>query len=381
MTRRVSKESLWSVFRNRWVKLVLATACVALVGYLVYILRGVLVPFVLATVLAYILNPVVEFLQARLRWHRLAVVVALVAALTVVLLGAVAFGTYYVVRTVERVVPAAQQALREGMQPEGLGARVRAALESIPNEMRVMADQTLEQLPQTIKQHLREISESVLKGVGTVFRALFSFVLASFNFVLFFVVTAYLLVDLPALEEGAKDLLPVRYRDAILRIVRAIDQDVHAFFRGQILVALGLGAIYTVGLTICGVDFGLVIGVVAGLASVVPYLGLAIGLAPALLFAVVPYVGLLKPLGVVATFVIGQTIEGFYLTPRIVGRNVGLHPVVVILAIMAFGQLLGFIGVLFAVPLASATKVLIVELVRYYRTIQGAAPSEGSPEA
>jgi len=365
-----SGESMWSVFRNRWVKLVLALLCVWGVGYLVYALRSILVPFGLAVVMAYILNPVVDLLHAKLRWPRLAVVLALVGVFTVLLLGAVGLGVYYTVRTVERVVPAAEKALKQTAQPADAGGRVEAALESIPNELRVQIEQAIEQLPETIRKHFKVISASLLKGVGAVFAALLGFVLASFSFVLFFVVTAYVLVDLPALEEGVRDLLPVRYRKTILRITAAIDRDVHAFFRGQILVALALGGIYSVGLLICGVDFALLIGVIAGLANIVPYLGIAVGLTPALLFSLVPYHGPWAPLGVVATFVIGQTIEGFFLTPRIVGKNVGLHPVVVILAIMIFGQLLGFLGIIFAVPLAAAAKVLLGELVRYYKDYQ-----------
>jgi len=370
--------SLWSVFRNRWVKLLLAVGALVLLGHLVYVLRGVLVPFGLALVAAYIFNPLVELLAAKLRWRRLLVVVALVAVLSIVMLATVTLGIYYAVKTVEDVVPAAERALKETVKPEGLWGRVQAALQSIPNEIRVQIDEALEQLPTTIRENFKEISASILRGIGAVFRVVLGFVLASFNFVLFFVVMAYLLVDLPALSAGFKDLLPVRYKDGILRVMDTMDRDLRAFFRGQVLVALALAGIYAVGLLICRVDFALVIAVVAGLANIVPYLGIAVGLVPALLFALVPYSGMLKPLGVVATFVIGQTIEGFYLTPKIVGRNVGLNPVVVILAILIFGQLLGFLGVIFAIPLASACKALLGELARYYKRVQGPAePGEG----
>ena len=110
-----------------------------------------------------------------------------------------------------------------------------------------------------------------------------------------------------------------------------------------------------------------------------PYFGLAVGIGPALVMAVVPWVGIWKPIGVILTFVIGQNIEGFYLTPKIVGKNVGLNPVAVILAILVFGQLLGFLGVIFAVPLAAAAKVLLGELLRYYREYQKEATEPPVP--
>jgi predicted PurR-regulated permease PerM len=277
---------------------------------------------------------------------------------------------YYAARTVEKVVPTAQKALQGQGEPENLWGRVRAGVKSIPVELRVQIEQSLEQLPATIKLHLKEISTSVLKGVGAVVQALLGAVVASFRFVLFFVVTAYLLVDLPSLREGVKDLLPVRHKAGILRVLAEIDRHVHAFFRGQFVVSLVLCGIYSVGLLICGVDFAVLIGVAGGLSDMVPYLGLVVGMMPALLFASVPYTGLARPLGVVIVFVFGQTFAGLFLSPRIVGKNVGLSPVVIILAIMVFGQLLGFLGILFAVPLAAAAKVLLGELVRYYKEVQ-----------
>ena len=370
MQKVPTQGSVWSVFGNRWVKFFFLVLCLVFVVWLFHALRSILIPFALAIVVAYILDPLVELLRKGLRCGRVVAVLVLVGALTIVVLGAAGLGIYYTVRTVEKVVPAAQEALKRTGEPGGLWERIQQTLETVPNEIRVQIDQALEQLPTTVRQHLRTISASVLKGVGAVVNALLRFVMASFNLVLFFVVTAYLLVDLPALREGAKDLLPTRYKDGILRVVGAIDRDLHAFFRGQILVALALGAIYSVGLLISGVDFAVLIGVVAGLANIVPYLGIAVGLVPALLFSLVPYHGVLAPIGVVATFIVGQTAEGLYLTPRIVGKNVGLHPVAVILAILVFGKLFGFLGVLFAVPLAAVLKVVLGELVRWYKAYE-----------
>jgi predicted PurR-regulated permease PerM len=203
--------------------------------------------------------------------------------------------------------------------------------------------------------------------VGSIAGVILRFILASFDFVLFFVIAGYLLIDWPAIQRKARDLLPVWHKDDVLRIAGTIDGDMRAFFRGQLLVALALSVVYTIGLVLCGVPFGLIIGVVAGLANIVPYLGIAVGLVPALLLTLIPYTGLFKPIGVVVTYTLGQTLEGFFLTPKIVGQNVGLSPVVVILAILIFAELFGFIGVVFAVPLASVCKVLLGELLRYYR--------------
>jgi len=188
-------------------------------------------------------------------------------------------------------------------------------------------------------------------------------------------------VDLPRLRAWVAGLLPVRHKDTIQRIASAIDGNVHAFYRGQFLVSLALCGIYSVGLLLCGVDFAVLIGVAGGLADMVPYLGLVVGMVPAVLLSLVPYVGLAKPLGVVVVFAFGETFGGIVLAPRIVGRRVGLHPAIVLLAIMVFGNLLGVLGVLFAVPLASVLKVLGGEVLTVYRRSQAAAAAAGEGEA
>lgn len=365
--------SLMSALGNRWVKLLAAVGCVVLLGWLLYALRTTLIPFVLAAVAAYIVNPAVEFLNRRLRVPRGLVVAVFLVALTGLLVGAATLGISYVIRTLERVVPQAERALYPSEEPMSLAERARAALQTIPNEIRVQIELAVQNLPATVRENFREISASVLFGFGAVFRMLLRLIVTSFHFVLFFVVTAYLLTDRPALGRKARELLPARHQEAIMRVVSEIDSNIHAYYRGLLLVCLILGVIYSAGLLICGVDFAVLLGVAGGLADMVPYLGLVVGMLPALAFALVPYVGILKPIGVIAVFAIGETLAGVYLAPKIIGRRVGLHPVIVLLAIMVFGRLFGFLGVVFAVPLAAVLRVLLRELVAYYKRRLNAA--------
>lgn len=382
MDKTTREQNLWSVFRNRWVKLILAVLVLMALGWVVYRLQNILVSFGLAVIAAYVFNPAVEYLDKRwTRWSRTTIVLVLVGALTVVVVAAIGAAIYYAVVSVDKVVkPAAERALAEGRGAGGLWDRLEAAIESLPEELRAETRKFMAGLADMLKERFSEIVGSVAKGAGAIFAAVVGFLLKILNFVLFFVVTAYLLIDLPRMREGASDLLPEKYRDDILRILLAIDRDVHAFFRGQLVVALALGVIYSVGLLICGVDFALLIGMVAGLANIVPYLGFWVGIVPALAFAFVPYVGVMKPIGVVIVFSLGQTIESFYLTPKIVGKNVGMNPVTVILAILVFGQLFGFLGVIFAVPLASAVRVLVREVIRYYKDYQKRMAAEEAGE-
>ncbi len=137
MTKRAAPKDLASVFANRWVKLVVLVLCAALLCRLLYRLRGILVPFGLAVVAAYVVNPLVTHLQARLKWKRIVVVVAFMTLVTLVAVGVLALGAYYTVTSVQEMVPAARRALSGGPRGNDLWDKVQGAIEAIPNEIRV----------------------------------------------------------------------------------------------------------------------------------------------------------------------------------------------------------------------------------------------------
>lgn len=154
-------------------------------------------------------------------------------------------------------------------------------------------------------------------------------------------------------------LVPRSQRDTVIRLARETDSVLSAFLRGQVLVMLALAIIYSLGLSIVGLKFAIAIGVVAGLVSFVPYLGFVFGIGLAGLTVALEPEPLWHLVGVVATFTIAQIIEGTVLTPKLVGDRIGLHPVIVIFAIAAGGQLFGFFGILLALPAAAVLSVLI----------------------
>ena len=146
-----------------------------------------------------------------------------------------------------------------------------------------------------------------------------------------------------------------------------IDSNLKSFFRGQMITCTILAVIYSVGLSIVGVPFALLIGILGGYGQIVPYMGTVIAIVPAVLLALIEFGDVTHPLLAATVFVVGQTLEGFVITPKIMGKTVGLHPVVIILAILVFGNLLGFLGILIAVPLAAVLKVILGEAVTRYR--------------
>ncbi|MEO0997081.1 MAG: AI-2E family transporter, partial [Pseudomonadota bacterium] len=180
------------------------------------------------------------------------------------------------------------------------------------------------------------------------------------------ILTFYLLRDWDDIMRRVADLIPPSRRETILSLARETDDVLGAFLRGQLLVMLGLATMYTAGLTLIGLPYAIAIGVVAGIVSFVPYLGLFFGIALAGLTALNEPGGLLLLAGVVVVFVVGQMIEGSFLTPKLVGDRIGLHPVIVIFAVMAFGQLFGFFGVLLALPAAAVLSVLVRFAYRNY---------------
>jgi predicted PurR-regulated permease PerM len=196
----------------------------------------------------------------------------------------------------------------------------------------------------------------VLVGLTQSGSAVFAAVLSLF---LVPILTFYLLRDWDSILGHMAALIPSGQHDTIVGLARETDDMLGAFLRGQLLVMLALSIIYSVGLGIVGLEFAIAIGVVSGLVSFVPYLGFVFGIGLASLTVALEPEPLWKFVGVIATFSIAQVLEGSLLTPKLVGDRIGLHPVLVIFAIAAGGQLFGFFGILLALPAAAVLSVLV----------------------
>lgn len=183
------------------------------------------------------------------------------------------------------------------------------------------------------------------------------------------VVTFYLLLDWELLLARIQALVPLRLQARVAGLARECDDVLAAFLRGQLLVMLALGVIYALGLQVLGLKLALIIGMMAGLGSIIPYFGFAIGIVAATIAAVVQFGAFTPVLWVWLVFAIGQALEGWILQPWLVGDRIGLHPVAVIFAIMAGGQLFGFAGMLLALPVAAIVMVLLRHaLAAYWRS-------------
>lgn len=219
------------------------------------------------------------------------------------------------------------------------------------------------------------LSENLGKTTGIAQSLLSKFTASSMAFLgmlanlfLIPVVTFYLLRDWDILVGKLRRLLPRSKEALTVHLVGECHEVLGAFMRGQLLVMLALGIVYAVGLMLLGLELGLLIGLLAGLASLVPYMGFIVGIGAALIagvfqFGLDPYI----LIGIISVFGIGQALESMLLTPLLVGDRIGLHPVAVIFAILAGGQLFGFTGVLLALPVAAVIMVLLRYLHGQYK--------------
>jgi predicted PurR-regulated permease PerM len=218
-----------------------------------------------------------------------------------------------------------------------------------------------------VKTHWQKAGKSALAFMGSVSHS--GAVLAEWlmNLILIPVITFYLLRDWDILVAKVHELLPRRAAPTAVKLGVETNVVLGAFMRGQFYVMLALGTIYSVGLWIVGLDLALLIGMLAGLVSFVPYLGSIVGITVACIAALLQFHDFMYLIPVSIVFVVGQLVEGMLLTPLLVGDKIGLHPVAVMFAVLAGGQLFGFLGILLALPVASVIMVILRHIHEIYR--------------
>ncbi|MEO5325555.1 AI-2E family transporter [Mesorhizobium sp. CC13] len=324
-------------------------SAVLFVGFL-YLFSNILLPFVAGMALAYFLDPVADRLQ-RLGLSRLmATVVILVCFLVFLVLALVI------------IVPVLASQMAD------FAAKVPGYVEKLQQLVTNFNPEWLEQRFGVDAAGLREGLNSLLTtGFGfltTIFQSIWSSGVALFSIASLFVVTPvvafYMLLDWDRMVAVVDSWIPRDHVDTVRQIARDINTAVAGFVRGQGTLCLVLGILYAVGLTLTGLNFGVLIGLFAGLISFIPYVGSLTGLVLSLGVAIVQFwPDWTMVLAVAAVFFVGQFIEGNILQPRLVGKSVGLHPVWLMFALVAFGAMFGFVGLLVAVPSAAAVAVLV----------------------
>ncbi len=320
---------------------------------LLWLLAPVLTPFVIAAVLAYVLHPLVERLAARRVPRAVAVLLVEVLALLVMLALMLLLVPVLVkeVPLLKAQVPPLLDKLGQTVAPwlQQYGIQVNLDFASLKQWLSKLLDANMEDWLAAALSSARIGGSVLLSVLG--------------NAVLVPAVLFYLLMDWPQLMRQLHELVPPRLRASSQGFLDECDSMLGQYLRGQLVVMGVLAVYYAGGLAIGGFDLALPVGVFTGLAVAIPYVGFGLGLLLALLAAVLQFASVKGVIVVAVVYGIGQLLEGFVLTPRLVGERIGLSPLAVIFALLAFGQVFGFVGVLVALP-ASAVAVVALRRAR-----------------
>lgn len=321
-----------------------------------WLLGPVLTPFVVAAVLGYALNPLVDALARRRMPRPLAALLVEVLALLVALAALLLIVPILVkeLPVLRDQIPVLLTRLDVWLQPKLARFGIDVALD-------------VASIKAFILSHMGDNTDSWLGTALDSLRIGGSFMLGLLGgAVLLPLVLYYVLVDWPQIVARTQALVPPRTRAAFDSFMSECDRMLGQYLRGQLLVMAILAAFYSIGLALFGFDLALPVGVFTGVAVFIPYVGFGLGLLLALLVGLLQFGGLYGIVAVAVVYGLGQVVESFYLTPRLVGERIGLHPITVIFALLAFGQLFGFIGVLIALPVSAVGAVAFQRLKALY---------------
>jgi len=329
----------------RWQWLIL----IGIAGFVIWLLKPVLAPFVLAALFAYLGDPIADRLEKRMPRQ---VAVSLVFLVMIIVVVAILL---VLVPFIERQISNFLAQL-----PSWINWFQTKAAPWLEQHLGVSTDVLdTQRLISVLQDNWKEAGGFATTVIAKVSKSGLTIVGWALNIVMIPVVAFYLLRDWDIMVDRIHALVPRSIEPVVTRLARESDEVLGAFLRGQLSVMVVLGIIYGVGLWIAGISVGPLIGMIAGLISFVPYLGAITGVLMGVIAAIVQYQDWQHVAYVAIVFAIGQTLEGYVLVPRLVGEKIGLHPVAVIFAVLAGGELFGFVGVLLALPVASVVMVLL----------------------
>ncbi len=345
-------------------------ALIAGLGVVLYLLAPVLTPFVTAAMFAYLFDPLVDRLERRGLGRSGSVCIVFAAMLLIVMLLLL-----WVIPFLEGQINALLRELpiwSNWLRTDG-AAWLQAHFGLAPDFLET------DKLVSMLEENGRAAGGIAATLVGQVSKSGLAIIGWITHLLLIPVVTFYLLRDWDILIERIRELLPRSVEPTVSTLARESDDVLGAFVRGQVSVMLVMGVIYGLGLWLVGIGVGPLIGVFAGLISFVPYLGAILGVLAGVVAALLQYHDWLHVLLVFGVFALGHVLESYVLVPRLVGDKIGLHPVAVIFAILAGGELFGFLGVLLALPMASVVAVLMRFAHAHYRASELYQTAHTSP--
>jgi predicted PurR-regulated permease PerM len=328
---------LREIEKNIWLKIGFSILCLLLVYYL----RNVLLPFAVSFLAAYILNPVVNFFNRFLKKRIFSVI------LTLIILCGILFGIY------ELIFPS----MFEEINSLYVSLKDKALSEYIPS---FVAEYIKNFAAETNLKNLLESGDfprflnSILPKISNFFSETFNFLSSIFGLSIIILYTIFIMKDYDELSRGFINLIPPKHEENLKTFIRRFQKQMNNYFRGQILVVMCVMFLYSAGFKIIGLPLGITLGVLIGILNLVPYLQIA-GFLPALLLTVIKSVETDSPLWIAvlmtaAVFVTVQIVQDMILTPYFMGKHTGLNPAMILLSLSVWGKLLGFLGLIVAIP-------------------------------
>ena len=329
------------------VRLLFWIISISLVFYILSLVHSILWPFIISAIVAYVLTPVVDILE-RYGLPRWSGAVLLVLAFIGLIVGFFALIFPLVVQQMQQIITLLPTALAKAQQ---ILAQYGVEIPDLSNLGLQLQTLLREYLGQSLQMAAKQFS-NILNG--------------AFLMVLVPVIMFYMLKDIHRVVPIMLNCVPLKNRGFAVELIQSLDNTVSAFFRGQLVVMVVLGGLYTLGLSLIGLEYAVAVGVLVGVLSFIPYVGSFVGVFMATLLAIVQFTDPKTVLLVWLVHAIAQTLEGMVLTPNIVGDKVGLNPVWLIFALLVFGGIMGFLGVLLAVPMAAIIGMTARVIYKYY---------------
>ena len=412
------------ILENLWVRVLLIGFSIIIFLVLCYFLRGTIISLLLAFIVAYIFDPVVDFFERRC-WpftrkhiHRGFGIVFIIIAVLLTTAGFLTYaipkttkGIYQVGSTIKKQYPkyettieawiekygnielakSVESLMKERTEPifkhdhekitpanqekeagikEYNKQELSSVLESDAEKEARLQKIRLAEILGGFKKYIPQVISFFLNIIKNIFYSAFGFLGILVNFIIFGVVSVYLLMDFNIIAQNIKTIFPLSKRDQATGLLSKVNNNLRYFLRGQLIICLILSLIYSIGLTIAGVPLSFLIGFIGGFGNLIPYVGTGTGIVLASALALFQFHDFKHIIYILITFGVGQILEGTVITPRIMGKGLGLSPVMVILSILICSQLLGFLGLLLAVPIASTVKVFIDEFLLKYKSSQ-----------
>jgi len=331
------------------IRIIILVVLFLLFLYFIILALPITTPFFIAFFLAYLLDPLVDWFEKK-RISRIWGILIIYVSLILVISAGIIYGFPSIILELNKfadTIPLYAKQIQEYIKVwQNNYSKI-----DIPESIRVITDDTIEQA----ENFLIGIFKSAAQGFVYFFTKIFDIILAP-------ILAFYLLKDLDEIKEWFLKLIPVVARKDVILLGQQMDKILKSFLRGHLIVAFLVGGLTTIGLSLVGMEFALVLGLIAGVFNIIPYFGPLFGIIPAVALALLQS----KKMAIyVFIIMVGiQQIEGNIITPKILGKSIGLHPLVIILALLVGGHLFGILGMIFAIPLTGILKVLLSFIIK-----------------